>query len=49
MTDVQVYDNEARFFLYWKGGAQKEKIQMTHIYIQGLQKFPTHKLETFLT
>ena len=33
--DVQVYDDEARFFLYWQDRAQKEKIKMTHLIFQG--------------
>ena len=33
--DAQVYDDEAKFCLYWKGGAQEEKIRVTHLVSQG--------------
>ena len=40
MTDVQVYDDEDKFFLYWWGGAQKEKIIMTRLMSQGGKLVP---------
>ena len=35
MMDAQAYDDEAKFFLYFKDGALKEEIRMTHLVSQG--------------
>ena len=35
MTNVQVYDDEAIFFLYWKNGAQIEMIRIISMVSQG--------------